>query len=296
VWVNFYINGSYYKSSPPYQVSWSSAKVGDGNHTISVAAFGSNYQLIGMDSVTVKVANNIHFSGGSLLPRGALLPSESYCASQVIRSSFEPRPENYAANHRIPTSAQLQALYSGARQNPAQQQIQRVTGNFTGTTDEIMQWAACKWGFDVDTVRANAVIESWWRQSTVGDVTTNQSLCPWGQWNGTQCYQSWGLLQIKYIYHPWAWPMSRYNTAFNVDYVLANRRACMEGKMTWLADFPPQMGYPNYPNGTDDEVFWGCVGYYYSGRWYNADAIRYIERVQQELIDKVWVGGSKNFY
>ena len=29
----------------------------------------------------------------------------------------------------------------------------RVTGNFTGTTDMILQWAACKWGIDEDIVR-----------------------------------------------------------------------------------------------------------------------------------------------
>ena len=38
----------------------------------------------------------------------------------------------------------------------------RVTGNFTGTTDEIIQWAACKWGIDEDIVRAQMAKESWW--------------------------------------------------------------------------------------------------------------------------------------
>ena len=40
----------------------------------------------------------------------------------------------------------------------------RVTGNFTGTTDEIIQWAACKWGIDEDIVRAQAAKESYWIQ------------------------------------------------------------------------------------------------------------------------------------
>ena len=38
------------------------------------------------------------------------------------------------------------------------------TGNFTGTTDEIIQWAACKWGFDEDTLRAQVAKESYWMQ------------------------------------------------------------------------------------------------------------------------------------
>jgi autotransporter family porin len=40
--------------------------------------------------------------------------------------------------------------------------LQAVTGHFTGTTDEILQWGAYKWGFDPDLVRANAVDESRW--------------------------------------------------------------------------------------------------------------------------------------
>ena len=36
------------------------------------------------------------------------------------------------------------------------------TGNFTGTTDEIIQWAACKWGFDENTLRAQVAKESYW--------------------------------------------------------------------------------------------------------------------------------------
>ena len=42
--------------------------------------------------------------------------------------------------------------------------VSRVDGNFTGTTDEILQWGACKWGFDEDLVRAIAATETWWKQ------------------------------------------------------------------------------------------------------------------------------------
>lgn len=44
-----------------------------------------------------------------------------------------------------------------------------VTGHFTGTTDEVIQWAARKWGFEPDLLRAVGTVESWWRMSTVGD-------------------------------------------------------------------------------------------------------------------------------
>ena len=90
----------------------------------------------------------------------------------------------------------------------------RVDGNFTGTTDEIIQWAACRWGFDEDTVRAQAVQESFWRQDAVGDFA-----------NGI--YQSHGLLQVKTTLHHGTDPLATVSTAFNVDYTLAWRRASL---------------------------------------------------------------------
>jgi hypothetical protein len=40
----------------------------------------------------------------------------------------------------------------------------------TGTTREILRWAACKWGIDQSIVFAQAAVESWWRQTTMGDA------------------------------------------------------------------------------------------------------------------------------
>jgi hypothetical protein len=40
----------------------------------------------------------------------------------------------------------------------------RVDGQFTGTTDEIIQWAAAKWGLPDNLIRAEAVVESYWYQ------------------------------------------------------------------------------------------------------------------------------------
>jgi hypothetical protein len=42
--------------------------------------------------------------------------------------------------------------------------LPRVDGQFTGTTDEILQWAACKWGLPDNLLRAVAVVESTWFQ------------------------------------------------------------------------------------------------------------------------------------
>jgi len=55
-WVNVYIDGSYFASSPPYTFSWDSTKVANGSHTISVSA-NTRSGIIGRDSVTVTVTN-----------------------------------------------------------------------------------------------------------------------------------------------------------------------------------------------------------------------------------------------
>ncbi|HXX00608.1 MAG TPA: hypothetical protein VEJ00_05290 [Candidatus Acidoferrales bacterium] len=100
-------------------------------------------------------------SHATFLPR-----SDAYCASAVTPNSYEPRPDNDQANHTVlspPYNWSVENYWTKWRDKRAQ-----VTGNCTGTTTEIIQWAACKWGIDEDTIRADAVIESYWHMSTIG--------------------------------------------------------------------------------------------------------------------------------
>jgi len=223
------------------------------------------------------------------LPPGAQLPSEVECAERVHRSSWEPRPDNHAANHRVPTAQQIVGLVTWGPDNGQDAQAdtpgRQITGNFTGTTDEILQWASCKWGIDVNIVRAQAISESHWYQNDRGDQTNDASLCPPGTWNGTSCYQSYGIFQIKYIYNKTAWPMSRDDTAFNAEHTYASIRACYEGWRTYLYDRTPIVGYPRYHPGD----IWGCVGSWYSGSWYDQGALNYIKSVKKYMANKQWL-------
>jgi hypothetical protein len=223
------------------------------------------------------------------LPPGSALPGDSTCSSRVSSSSFEPRPDNYAANHRVPTAAQVANLHpwdpSIGMNIKSDSLRRRITGNFTGTTDEILQWVACKWGVDVNIVRAEAVTESYWHQSQRGDYTTNQSLCPPGTWNGTGCYQSYGILQIKYVYFQSEWPMSRDDTAFNADFVYGWLRNCFEGHADYLYQRTPVAGYPSYHAGD----IWGCLGFWFSGSWYDQGAINYISTTKNYYTQKPWL-------
>jgi len=213
-------------------------------------------------------------SGGrfNTLSPGSVLPSDAECAARVSRSSWEPRPENTTANH---TNLYVQGyLLTGSDLSRYGYQ-QRVTGNFTGTTDEIIQWGACKWGIDEDIVRAQAVQESYWRQSDVGD-------CEEGGRARGGC-ASVGILQIKGANepstHPGTWPYAVQSTAWNADYTLAVLRACFEGRETWLE------------NGYHAGDIWGCVGRWFSGDWYEGSE-DYIASVKNIKANKVWLKSS----
>jgi hypothetical protein len=84
-----------------------------------------------------------YFGGIQSVGSFASLPSDSQAASMVHRSTWEPRPENRTANQTVPPADFVTAGYSGMENHA--QLFGRITGNFTGTTDDIMQWAAAKW-------------------------------------------------------------------------------------------------------------------------------------------------------
>jgi hypothetical protein len=162
----------------------------------------------------------------------------------------------------------------------------RVTGHFTGTTDEILQWGACKWGIDENVVRAMAVQESAWRQTARGDWVSDRKFCAPGHGLGADgrrglCPKSWGILQVSYRFYPSAWPAVVTSTAFNVDAVLATVRACYEGYEWWLGDEDSEPGY------TAGDL-WGCVGRWYSGHWRTPGAYMYIRLVQARLAAGTW--------
>lgn len=159
----------------------------------------------------------------------------------------------------------------------------RVTGNFTGTTDEIIQWASCKWGFDENVVRAIAVTESNWHQSQVGDITTNSALCPPALL--APCARSFGIHQVTWNSDPvGTYPASQTSTAFNLDASLLIHRICFDGYMHWLKN----IGYTSYGAGD----LWGCVGQWFSGNWHDTAAQTYVTKVKGYVSTKPWTQAS----
>ena len=201
-----------------------------------------------------------------VVPVGGELPGEAECADRVVPTA-ENRPENVPFNSTRGTSPN--------DENP------RVTGNFVGTTDEIIQWAACKWGMDPTWARNQAALESFWIHTTVADFATDPAVCLPGHSIGAdgrpnECPEATGLLQVRYQYHLSAFEDNNAirSTAYNADYAWSIWRRCFEGEYTWLNDVEHGEG-ATYTAG--DGL--GCMGVWFSGRWYTDDAIGYMERL-----------------
>jgi hypothetical protein len=219
-------------------------------------------------------------SGSTAIPR-----SESYCASIAPATSWEPRPDNYAANHRVPSGpVPWRSTYDQTYWTKWIAKRSRVDGLYTGTTNQIIAWAACKWGIDVNTVRAVAVQESDWHQSTVGDVC------------GPAGEASYGLLQVKNLNctadDGWGgYPDTQNETALNADFYGAYIRSCYDGDFydggPWLY-VGQTVGQIAATQGWS-YVLWGCVGSWYSGGWYDQGAQDYIAQVKRVLAERAWL-------
>jgi hypothetical protein len=195
------------------------------------------------------------------LPRIGTPPrSDAAAAALVHRAPWEPRPDNAAANHSVPTAADL--VYFRAHSDMVYKD--QVTGAFTGTTDEIIQWAAYKHGLDPNLLRAVAAVESWWHMSTNGDGG-----------------DSFGLFQMRRPYHCCDF-LAANDTAFNADYYGAIIRAYYDGREGWLNTVSG--------NGTRYRAgdLWGSVGAWFSGRWHDPGAERYVRKVKQYLYEQIW--------
>jgi len=234
----------------------------------------------------IERAAAVHFA---TLSPGSTLPNDAACAARV-----HPAPENKGANakyNKTPGAQTLGAHFFPSSDDPrANTQIAvRVDGNFTGTTDEILQWVSCKWGIDTNLVRAQAAIESWWLQTTLGDWNTDPTYCAPGHGLGVddpknhpgQCPNSWGILQNKWFFEKPSWPGIHDSTAFNADTSYAIWRACYEGYVWWLRAQPRNSGYK-----AGDE--WGCVGSWYAGAWRTPPALTYMARVRHYLKIRIW--------
>jgi hypothetical protein len=218
------------------------------------------------------------------LPPGAQLPSGAYCAS-LVNSSPEPEIKSANTPYNNRKGRRVSARFLASDSPAAQKLVRRINGDFTGTTIDILRWAACKWGIDQDIVFAQAAVESWWQQDTLGGWTTDSADCPphvklERAGKAGQCPVTYGILQNTY--ERGNWPAIARSTAMNADAAYAIWRSCFDGYETWLNTMPRGS---QYHKGN----VWGCVGRWFSGQWLNPPALGYIAQVKEYLREKIWL-------
>ncbi|HSL11186.1 MAG TPA: hypothetical protein VLA82_07720 [Actinomycetota bacterium] len=257
------------------------------------------------------------------------LPTGTACEGRVRRSTWEPRPANAEANARMPDPAAVSAaLASRSRSGSGGYAtrwdtwlLPRVDGAFTGTTDEIIQWAACKWGIADNLLRAIAVRESTWYQDPTyasgrcvpnwgcGDLVDRPTPATRRYCRGLAeagghdyeadhgagiCPKTFSIAGVMSWQDPdWGrypanqngtFPFNRDSTAFAVDYLAASLRGCIEGWEPWLAntsDRPYRRGDVR-----------GCVGAWFAGAWWTPDAKTYVARVRRVIERRTWLRSS----
>lgn len=207
-----------------------------------------------------------------------------------------------AINAYRPTTAQLRRFRASrlndgrtvVQFNPYLQYVDGLDGLRHASTDDLIQWAAHKWGIPEDWLRAEYVQESYWNGFQMGDRASvsphwYRLYPPQSRLPGGRVYESLGITQVKWLpdgsigagTEPLRWE----STAFNVDYQAAMVRF-----------------YYDNPEGTrsawGDSTYAPCQSWRSIGGWFNpypwgnAGQAQYVDEVQQHLASRTWATSS----
>jgi hypothetical protein len=163
------------------------------------------------------------------------------------------------------------------------------------STDDLIQWAAQKWGIPEDWLRAEFVQESYWDQFQLGDETEVRS-----RWYGlyptqtrvphsSSVYQSLGITQVKWISDgsvgAGTEPLRWRSTAFNLDYQAATVRFYYDN---------PQGARSSWGDRTYAPCErWNSIGGWFEPYpWGNGGQQNYIADVRQHLANRDWTVSS----
>jgi hypothetical protein len=225
-------------------------------------------------------------SGG---PTASVKTLDDVAAAARVVPRPENHPENFAANHYMPTPSELAAFHnatngSGRRADHDNPLLKRVTGGFTGSTDEILQWAAYKWGIEPDILRAVAIVESNWNQQTMGDRRDGVDASkypPQSRIDSDSVYETLGIMQIKWrpdnSINPGSEPLRWKSTAFNADLWGAIVHYYYDGLCNWCG------------SGYSGGQLWESIGAHFSPTpWRNSGQMSYIDKVKGVMAAHPW--------
>lgn len=235
-------------------------------------------------------------------------------AASLVTHEPETRPYNArsytlngvrypAANDYVPSTAEIARFRrskTSAGQpvvqfNPYDQYVDGRDGIPHPSTDDLIQWAAHKWGIPEDWLRAEYVHESYWNQYMLGDATPvsgssynrypSQSRIA----HTSEVYQSLGITQVRWApdgsLNAGSEPLRWLSTAFNIDEQVATLRFYYDnpsGSRTAWNDAsyrPCQM--------------WNSVGGWFRPYpWNSGDQQTYARDVQQIVAQRGWNSSS----
>jgi hypothetical protein len=220
-------------------------------------------------------------------------------AALCVTRTPEAVPANVIANSYVPSDAELAAFHAaihanGETQEEAAWYPRYVTGRprlVNPSTDDLIEWAARKWGIPEDWLRAQYTHESGWNQAARGDRRTVSADCylqhpQAARIAGTSdVYESLGITQLKWrcgnAEGAGTEPLRWTSTAFNVDFQASIVRFYYDnpyGKRSSWGD----SAYKPLDK-------WGAIGAWFSPYPYNnTGALAYIDKVHQHLAGRDW--------
>jgi hypothetical protein len=222
-------------------------------------------------------------------------PLGDAAAAATVHPARENRPANAGANAYVPTEEELRRFEQARNEHgetvaQADPYLADVTGHYSGTTDEIIQWAAHKWGIPADWLRAQYAVESRWRQEAMGDLREETPSdrarlpafsCP----TATSCYESLGITQLKWRpdgeQGAGTEPLRWRSTAFNADYQAATIRFYYDDPLGRRSAW----GDDTYRPG---DAWLSLGGWFQPFPWDNAEQRQYVARVKRALAEHPW--------
>jgi hypothetical protein len=206
-------------------------------------------------------------------------------------------------NGYVPSSRELQAFWSaktsdgrGVLQfNPYLRYVDGRDRLSDPSTDDLIQWAAHKWGIPEDWLRAEYVRESYWNGFQLGDrarvspgwyrLYPFQSRVP----NSLDVYESLGITQVKWMpdgsvgagTERLRWE----STAFSIDYQAATVRFYYDNPDGSRGQWGDRTYAPCEP--------WESIGGWFEPYpWGNGGQQQYIDDVRQSLRRHEWMRSS----
>jgi hypothetical protein len=196
---------------------------------------------------------------------------------------------------RLSKSARTSAGQPALAFNPYFRFVDGRPGLRHPSTDDLIQWAAHKWGIPEDWLRSEYARESYWNAFQLGDQSQVSS-----NWykrypaqarlaGGHDVYQSLGITQVKWIpdgsVGPGSEPLRWESAAFNIDYQAAMVRFYFDNPSGARSAWGDGSYVPCQK--------WNSIGGWFEPYpWGNAGQIEYVRAVQRGLQDRVWTRSS----